>query len=235
MSEAIIKDYPELIPEEYLARARKLSSANLCDGMQGLGIFREGCMNADICAIDPSMKAVGTACTVETSDGDNLPIHLGLFTAPAGYIMVIDGKANDDYAYFGDNMMTTGKVIGLLGMIVDGYIRDREGCIEVGLPVFARGLMPRGPKKELPGILNDKILCGGIQVNPGDLIIADYDGIAVCPRERIAEVLEKAEKKAAYDDNRKVVLDAYAKAKAEGRELPDIAPKWFHEKFEKKN
>ena len=233
MSEAIIHDYPELIPEEYLERAEKLSSANLCDGMIGLGIPSNGCMRADICAIDPSMKAVGTACTVKTAGGDNLPIHLCLYTAPEGYVMVIDGEKDEGHAYFGDNMMTTGKVIGLKGMIVDGYVRDYEGCMELQFPVFARGLMPCGPKKELPGELNGTISCGDIKVEPGDLVVADCDGIAVVPRARIVEVLDKAEVKAGYDDNRKVVLEKYAEAKKNGDPLPDIAPKWFHEKFEK--
>lgn len=229
MSNVKMNDFPELLSEEIMKRVEKLSSANICDGMIGLGIPREGCMDVAIAPVDKSMKTFGTAYTVNTDKGDNLPIHLALYTAKPGYVMVIDGKGVTDYPYFGDNMMSTGKAVGLRGMIVDGLVRDYDGCVELGFPVFAKGLLPRGPRKQEPGEINYPITCGGIQVNPGDLIVADADGVAVVPRDRIEEVLNKAEEKLQYDESRKALMVKYEKARLSGGELFDLAPQWVHD------
>jgi regulator of RNase E activity RraA len=126
-------------------------------------------------------------------------------------------------------MMTTGKVVGLKAMIVDGCVRDKEGCLELGLPVFARGFLPRGPLKLDFGGVNRSVKCGGVNVNPGDLIIADADGIAVAPRERVYEILDAAEKKLRYDNDRKVLMAEYEKARMAGQKLLEIAPKWVND------
>jgi len=222
-------EFPPLIPEELMERARKLSPANLCDGMKDIGILNDGCMDYGIGPVSDEMKFWGTACTVETTDGDNFPIHVALYAAKPGYVMVVDGKNDRHRGYFGDNMMTTGKVIGLEAMVVDGCVRDKEGCKELGFPVFSRGYIQRGPTKNLPGVINAPINCGGITVKPGDLVVGDADGISVVPRERLEEVLEKAEAKLVYDNNRKAVCEEYARQKAAGEPTLDLAPAWVHE------
>jgi regulator of RNase E activity RraA len=231
MGKIVVNEFPDPLPDDVLVRASKLSSANLCDGMIGLGIIRDGCMSAGIYPVDPSMKAFGTACTVDTEAGNNMAIHLALYKTPpgSGYVMVIDGNNEENYPYFGDNMMTTGKVVGLKGMIVDGRVRDKEGCIELDFPVFSRGYIPRGPLKLDFGGVNRPIKCGGVDVNPGDLVIADSDGIAVAPRARVYEILDAAEKKLKYDDSRKVLMAEYEKARLAGQKLPEIAPKWVND------
>ncbi len=228
MSKIEIRDFPEPLPRDVLDRAAKLSSANLCDGMIGLGIPRDGCMESGIYPVSPAMRSSGTICTVDTDAGNNMPIHLALYKAPpgSGYVMVIDGNNVQDYPYFGDNMMLTGKVIGLGGMVVDGCVRDREGCAGMEFPVFARGYLPRGPQKIDFGGINRPISCGGLLINPGDLIIADADGVAVAPRDRVYEILDKAEKKLAYDEDRKAVMREYETARLKGEPTPELAPKW---------
>lgn len=226
MSELKMAEYPELLPDEIIERASKLSPALLCDGMKGLGIPFDGAMSYDILPVDLNMKVIGTACTVSTDSGDNLPIHVSLYTAKPGYVMVIDGKGHKEHPYFGDLMMSTAKAVGLKGMIVDGLVRDREGCIELGLPVFAKGFMQRGPVKKNPGEINYPIVCGGVPVNPGDLILGDADGVTVVPRERIEEVLANAEKKLAYELERREKIALYEKKRINGEELFNLAPKW---------
>jgi regulator of RNase E activity RraA len=167
--------------------------------------------------------------TVQTADGDNLPIHVALYTGKPGYVMVIDGGGCEKYPYFGDLMMSVAKVTGLRAMVIDGYVRDYEGALELGFPVFANGLMPRGPKKISPGTINHPVICAGICVEPGDLILGDFDGIAVVPRARIEEVLESTAKKVAYEEKRRETIMAYEKALREGTELPDLTPSWVKE------
>ncbi|MDF2523296.1 MAG: proA 4 [Clostridiales bacterium] len=226
MSEVNIKEFPELISDEIIERTKKLCPTLLCDGMKGLGIPMEGCMDAQIKPVEMSMKVIGTAITVDTDNGDNFPIHLATYAGKPGYVMVIDGKGYKDKAYFGDLIIGAAKAVGLKGMIIDGYSRDREGTIEVGLPVFSKGFMPRGPIKKNPGKINGTIMCGGVQVNPGDLIMGDADGVAVVQRDRIEEVLAAAEEKLAYEVKRVKTIKAYEDALAKGSELPQLAPQW---------
>jgi regulator of RNase E activity RraA len=202
--------------------------------MIGLGIHNEGAMQAEIIPVDISMKVVGTACTVNTELGDNFPIHLALYTTKPGYVMVIDGKGFKDRPYFGDLMMSTAKAVGLKGMIVDGYIRDREGAVELGLPIFSKGYIQRGPAKQNPGEVNYPIMCGGVAVNPGDLIVGDADGVTVVPRDRIEEVLVNAEKKLAYEIERRATISLYEEKRLKGEELFNLAPKWVLDKLEQK-
>ena len=225
----MIRPCAELIDEEYLARARKLGVALLCDGMKAakIDIPCYGCMEASIMPVGRGMFMVGTAMTVETADGDNFPIHVASYSAPCpGYVMVIDGKNYPHKAYFGDLIMGACQAVGFEGMVIDGYTRDRDGNIELGFPVYSKGFMPAGPVKKNEGNINTPIVCGGIPVNPGDLVVGDSDGVCVVPREHIAVVLDEAEKKLAYEDKRNETIAAYRKAKAEGKELPQLAPQW---------
>lgn len=146
-----INEFPELIPEPIIERASKLSAALLSDGMKGLDISRSGCMEAGIMPVDISMRVVGTAITVDTSDGDNFPIHVATYASKPGYVMVIDGKGYEGSAYFGDLIMGAANAVGLKGMIVDGYVRDRQGCLEVGMPVFFKGIYAKRTKERKDG------------------------------------------------------------------------------------
>lgn len=218
---------PELLPEDVIERARKLNPALLCDGMKGLGIPMDGCMEASIMPVDPNAPMmVGTAMTVETDNGDNFPIHVATYSSKPGYVMVVDGKGFKERPYFGDLIVHAAKAVGLEGIVIDGYTRDRQGVTELGFPVFSKGLMQRGVNKKEPGKMNIPVNCGGIVVNPGDLVVGGSDGVTVVPRDRIEEVLKAAEEKAAYEDARDATIEEYIRCVAEGKEPPQLAPQW---------
>ena len=220
-------DFPDLIEKELIDRAGKLSTALLCDGMRELGAAKSYCLDATIKPICPSMKVVGTAATVETNDGDNFPIHVATYAVPQdGYVMVVDGKGFKDRCYMGDLIMGAAQAAGYLGAVIDGYTRDRDGNIGLGFPVFSRGLMPAGPTKKGPGKINEPIVCGGVEITPGDLVVGDCDGVCIVPRRHLEQVLEKAEKKLAYEQERGKAIEAYRKAKVSGAPLPQLAPQW---------
>ena len=225
----MIKSCAPLLPVKIIERAKKLNVPLLVDGVKAakLPILNDGCMAAGINAVERGMKVVGTAMTVETANGDNFPIHVASYSVKEdGYVMVIDGKGYDGRAYFGDLIMGACQAAGFAGMVIDGYTRDRDGNIELGFPVYSRGFMPRGPIKKEEGSINTEIMCGGVKVAPGDLVVGDSDGVCVIPREYIETVLAEAEKKQAYEDNREKTIAAYRKAKADGTELPQLAPQW---------
>lgn len=230
----MVNAYADLIPREIIERAKKLSAALICDGIAkaGLDIPGGGCMDAEIMPVERGMRLIGTAATVETEDGDNFPIHVASYSAPAeGYVMVIGGKGERTRAYAGDLIMGACKAIGFEGIVCDGLTRDRDGNIEdlAGYPVFSRGFCPRGPYKKNEGNINTPILCGGVRVSPGDLVVGDSDGVVVVPREAIEKVLVCAEEKAAYEKSREDTINRYSEAKRKGEALPQIAPQWVLE------
>ena len=123
-------------------------------------------------------RLVGPACTVKVFPGDNLMVHKALDAAKPGDVVVVDtcGSRN---AVFGDMIANKAKHRGIAGFVIDGFIRDIDDVREVGLPVYARGVTPFGPLHRGPGELNYPISCGGVVVNPGDIIVADGSGVVV--------------------------------------------------------
>ena len=225
----MINPCAELIDAKYIERAKKLGVALLCDGAKAAKIDIEnyGCMEAGINPVDRSMFMVGTAMTVETANGDNFPIHVASYSAPCpGYVMVIDGKSYPNKAYFGDLIMGACQAVGFEGMVINAYTRDREGNIDLGFPVFSKGFMPAGPIKKDEGNINTAINCGGVTVKPGDLVVGDYDGVVVVPREHLDVVLDEAEKKLEYEEKRHATIKAYRDAVKNGTETPQLAPQW---------
>ena len=218
-----------LLSDEIIRRAKNLNVPLLLDGVKAakIDIPGGGCMDMHINAVERGMTVVGTALTVETDNGDNFPIHVASYSFDAkGYVMVIDGKAYEGRAYFGDLIMGACQAVGFEGMVIDGCTRDRDGNIELNFPVYSRGFMPRGPIKKDEGNINTPILCGGVRVNPGDLVMGDSDGVCVIPVEYIETVLAEAEKKKAYEDKRTETIAAYRQAKKDGAPLPQLAPQW---------
>ena len=228
-------ELPERIPEEIIERVKKLSPAQLCDGMASLGIERNGCMDADLLPLDDGKLMVGTACTVDTEDGDNFPIHVAIYQGKPGYVLVVAGKGYTERAYMGDLMGGAAAAIGLSGIVIDGYVRDKVGLAALDIPVYAKGFMQRSPAKKGPGEINTVVTCAGVKVAPGDLVVGDYDGVTVIPRGRIEEVLAAAEKKGDYELKRRDAIDNYRKCREEGRELPNLAPAWVTEMLQGKS
>ena len=220
---------PELLPEEVIKRALQLEPALISDGMKGTDIPGEGTMEASIMPVVPEMKVVGTAITVDTCNGDNFPIHLATYTTPPGYVMVISGNQFTQKAYLGDLIAGAAKAVGFKGIVIDGYVRDYEGIKELGLPVFAKGFMQAGPIKKGPGMINVPIHCGGVRVEPGDLVVGGADGVSVVPRARVYEILDRAEEKQKIDLAMQAKIDAYNEAKAKGEQLPNLMPDWIRE------
>ena len=227
--------FPTLIDAALIERAKKIPVATLCDGMMSTGVAKNGgCMNAAIRAVDTHMSMAGTAVTVATGNGDNLPIHLATYAAPTeGYVMVIDGQAWSECAYIGDLVVGAADAVGYQGIVLDGYSRDLLGTIEKQFPIYSRGIMAAGPIKNDPGQINSAITCGGVVVQAGDLVVGDADGVCVIPREQILSVIEAAEKKLAYEEERLATIIAYKKARQAGEPLPDLAPSWVTEMMAK--
>ena len=220
------------LSSELISRAEKLSCSLLLDGAKllGLSLSGGGCLPHAIRAVNPDHKMIGAALTVRTQPGDNRPIHLAIYGAKhPGYVLVVDGHAHQSCAYMGDLMLGACKALGFAGVVIDGFIRDRDGVMALDFPVYTRGFLPPAPTKSKDGDINAPISLGGITICPGDLVMGDCDGVCVIPREHVEAVIEAAEKRKAYEESRQAVIDAYAEAKKNGTPTPDLTPEWVKE------
>ena len=148
-------------------------------------------MSPEIRNVANDCQLVGPALTVKVFPGDNLMVHKALDAAKPGDVVVVDTSGSQRNAVLGDLITTKAKHRGIAGFIVDGLIRDLAAVREVGLPVFARGVTPFGPLHRGPGELNYTVSCGGIVVNPGDIVVADSSGIAVVRREFAEDTIKR--------------------------------------------
>jgi len=151
---------------------------------------------------DPDRRLVGPACTVKVYPGDNLMVHKSLDVAQPGDVIVIDTSASSLTAVLGDLVCTKARHRGIGGFIVDGLIRDLPMIRQLrDFPVFARGVTPIGPLHRGPGEINHAISCGGVVVNPGDVIVGDPNGVVVVPRDIADELLARLDAKSAKESD----------------------------------
>ncbi|HEX7889906.1 MAG TPA: RraA family protein [Ramlibacter sp.] len=195
----IRRDFERVAPE-VVAGAATFASSILAD-VAG----RRGALDGRIGALAPTMRACGPAFTVEVRPGDNLMIHAAMAMARPGDVLVIDGKADRSAALMGAIMLTACKRLGFAGVVLDASHRDTEELLELGFPVWSVGANPNGPTKNVPGRINHPVSCGGVTIHPGDLVVADADGVVVVEREKAKSLLPLADKKVA--DERKRIAD----------------------------
>lgn len=161
--------------------------------------------------IQPAYEGInmaGTAITVNEAPGDNLMIHKAITMAEPGDVLIIDCDGYTGTGHVGEIMCTSCQANGLAGLVIDGGYRDSRELRELNFPVYGRGVNPKGPLKQDPGSINTTISCGGVTVNPGDIVVGDDDGIAVIPHEGAEEVLNRArEKLTAEADTREEIQD----------------------------
>jgi regulator of RNase E activity RraA len=183
--------------EALLAAFGAASSAQVADCMSRLGA-----MDAGIRPIWPSPRVIGAALTVWCHSGDNLMLHKALSLARHGDIVVMNTQGNAANSGFGELLATSAVRLGVRAVIVDGTVRDRDALQTLGLPVYARGLCPNGCNKDGAGEAGAIVACGGVAVRPGDVILADSDGVTVIPLDDAAEVAALAQTQIAREHKR---------------------------------
>lgn len=162
-------------------------------GPVGDALGRSAAMDAAIKPIVAGLNVCGTAVTVSTGPCDNLACYKALDLAQPGDVLVIAVQGYPTHSLWGDLTSEIAKTKGLAGMVTDGMVRDVMGLTEVGLPVFARGLTPNSPQKDGPAEINVPVVCGGMIVHPGDIVVGDTDGVVVVPQARAQEVIDKVD------------------------------------------
>lgn len=158
--------------------------ANIADAMERLGI----CTGA-ISPIWAGARCVGPALPVLTAAGDNAAVIEVLEHIEPGDIVVVNGFGHEDRALVGENLSERFAAAGAAGAVVDGAVRDRAAIEKLSFPVFARAVTPAGPFKNGPGVIGEPVAIGGVVVAPGDIVVADEDGVAVIAQDRAPDIL----------------------------------------------
>lgn len=189
------------IADNIVERFATVPAANVGDAQERFGIA------SGLMPMWSGARLAGPALTVWTRPGDNLYIHQALDIAQPGDIIVVNGHGDVSRALIGDLIGIRAKSLGVGGFVIDGAIRDAEAMAELELPVFARAVTPAGPYKHGPGRLQQPVAIAGVVVLPGDIVVADADGVVVVQRHEAENVLIEAERIEAAEAEKRV---AYA-------------------------
>lgn len=198
-------------PEAVVASLAGVATGHLVDAMGG-----RGCLSHAIRPLFPdNASLVGVALTCHAGPADNLAVFAALDAARRGDIIVAGTDAFMATAVVGDLLLGMARNRGVAGLVTDGLVRDIPGLLEVGLPIFCAGVTANSPARNGPGSVGLPVVLGGVAVHPGDVLVADRDGVVVVPREQLEEIVARLEPIRAAE------RDLEAKVRG-GLEVPDF-------------
>ena len=192
----MIGDPPVLTLRRHFERPSKAQVEAFNDTPTGFVVDAQngqGAVHHEIKPLWPEARFVGPAVTAKCGPRDNMAVFIALRIAQPGDVLVLHTGDAIGSGVIGDNVAAMAKERGIVAFVTDGLVRDLEGLLEVGLPIFSRGLTPNSPFKSGPCEVGTPVSLGGMPVRSGDLLVGDRDGVVVVERERLDQVIKGLE------------------------------------------
>ncbi|KAF5422778.1 MAG: 4-hydroxy-4-methyl-2-oxoglutarate aldolase [Candidatus Methanomarinus sp.] len=156
---------------------------------------RTNVMSASIKPLIENVHIAGSAITVKCVVRNNIMPHQAIYIAEPGDIIVVDARGHLDTSVWGDIQTLACEKRGIAGVVIDGSVRNAQEITKSKIPVFCKGVVPAGPHKGWSDSINIPLQCGGVPINPGDIVVGDDDGVVVIPKNKAEEVLSLAKER----------------------------------------